>query len=44
MSQKIGAAPKATLAEPAVIDRPCVALVAAFVGKTRLIDNALLCP
>lgn len=31
-----------TLAEPAVIDRPCVALVAAFVGATRLIDNCLL--
>jgi pantoate--beta-alanine ligase len=33
-----------TLAEPAVIDRPCVALVAAFVGTTRLIDNCLLNP
>jgi pantothenate synthetase len=33
-----------TLAEPARIDRPCVALVAAFVGKTRLIDNTLLDP
>jgi pantoate--beta-alanine ligase len=31
-----------TLIEPAVIDRPCVALVAAFVGATRLIDNVLL--
>jgi pantoate--beta-alanine ligase len=33
-----------TLAEPAVIDRPCVALIAAFVGTTRLIDNCLLNP
>ena len=31
-----------TLAEPSMIDRPCVALVAAFVGTTRLIDNCLL--
>lgn len=30
-----------TLREPATLDRPCVALVAALVGKTRLIDN---CP
>lgn len=34
----------ATLAEPPVIDRPCVALIAAFVGTTRLIDNGLLNP
>lgn len=34
----------ATLAEPPVIDRPCVALIAAFVGTTRLIDNAPLEP
>jgi pantoate--beta-alanine ligase len=33
-----------TLAEPARIDRPCVALVAAYVGTTRLIDNVLLDP
>jgi pantoate--beta-alanine ligase len=33
-----------TLVEPARIDRPCVALVAAFVGTTRLIDNILLEP
>lgn len=33
-----------TLQEPATIDRPCVALVAAFVGTTRLIDNVLLKP
>jgi pantoate--beta-alanine ligase len=33
-----------TLAEPARIERPCVALVAAFVGTTRLIDNMLLEP
>lgn len=31
-----------TLREPATLDRPCVALIAAFVGKTRLIDNCLL--
>lgn len=31
-----------TLQEPATVDRPCVALVAAFVGTTRLIDNVLL--
>lgn len=34
----------ATLREPATLDRPCVALIAAFVGKTRLIDNCLLDP
>lgn len=34
----------ATLREPAMLDRPCVALIAAFVGKTRLIDNCLLDP
>lgn len=33
-----------TLREPAVLDRPCVALVAAFVGTTRLIDNLPLAP
>lgn len=33
-----------TLREPATLDRPCVALIAAFVGKTRLIDNCLLDP
>jgi pantoate--beta-alanine ligase len=33
-----------TLQEPSVIDRPCAALVAAFVGTTRLIDNCLLNP
>jgi pantoate--beta-alanine ligase len=33
-----------TLHEPAVMDRPCVALVAAFVGTTRLIDNLPLAP
>jgi pantoate--beta-alanine ligase len=31
-----------TLAEMPVIDRPAVALIAAFVGATRLIDNRLL--
>lgn len=31
-----------TLAEPAYLQRPAVALVAAFVGPTRLIDNVLL--
>jgi pantoate--beta-alanine ligase len=31
-----------TLAEPATIEGPCVALVAAFVGTTRLIDNVLI--
>lgn len=34
----------ATLHEPAILDRPCVALVAAHVGTTRLIDNVLLAP
>lgn len=34
----------ATLREPAELDRPCVALVAAHVGTTRLIDNCLLHP
>ena len=33
-----------TLHEPAILDRPCVALVAAHVGTTRLIDNVLLAP
>jgi pantoate--beta-alanine ligase len=33
-----------SLAEPAIIDRPCVALIAAFVGTTRLIDNTQLNP
>lgn len=33
-----------TLREPAVLDRPCVALVAAYVGGTRLIDNVPLAP
>ncbi|MCE9606606.1 MAG: pantoate--beta-alanine ligase [Planctomycetia bacterium] len=33
-----------TLREPATLDRPCVALIAAFVGKTRLIDNCLFEP
>lgn len=32
----------ATLEELTVLDRPAVALVAAFVGTTRLIDNTLL--
>jgi pantoate--beta-alanine ligase len=31
-----------TLVEPVQIDRPCVALIAAFVGTTRLIDNVAL--
>lgn len=34
----------ATLAEPSTIDRPCTALIAAFVGTTRLIDNMELLP
>jgi len=34
----------ATLREPAELNRPCVALVAAHVGTTRLIDNCLLHP
>lgn len=33
-----------TLHEPAILDRPCVALIAAHVGTTRLIDNVLLAP
>jgi pantoate--beta-alanine ligase len=33
-----------TLAEPTTIDRPVVALIAAFIGKTRLIDNQILIP
>jgi pantoate--beta-alanine ligase len=33
-----------TLEEPTTIDRPVVALIAAFIGKTRLIDNQILCP
>jgi pantoate--beta-alanine ligase len=33
-----------TLAELDVIDRPVVALVAAYVGSTRLIDNRILTP
>lgn len=33
-----------TLTPLATLDRPAVALVAAVVGKTRLIDNALLSP
>lgn len=33
-----------TLHEPAILDRTCVALIAAHVGTTRLIDNVLLAP
>lgn len=33
-----------TLAQVEVIDRPVVALIAAFVGPTRLIDNQILIP
>jgi len=33
-----------TLEQPETIDRPVVALIAAFVGSTRLIDNMILTP
>jgi len=40
----VAIADRETLAEKHKIDNAAVALIAAFVGKTRLIDNCLLAP